>query len=213
VDTTLPDADDTRRYLTARGARALGIAEVRDLADYHHWKRTTTAPVVDELVKDGTLIEIETEQAEGDPRPMVIHRDHLPALEAILNGIIAPVRTTFLNPFDNLVWSKDRVQALWGFKQKLEAYTPAKDRVWGYYCLPILWRDQLIGRFDPKLERKTNTLRIKALYLEPGIDPAEEMIADVANVLRDFAAWHGAVTLVIERSDPAEFGKKLSEAL
>ncbi len=209
VDRTPPDPESTRLHLLERGARALGIGEVRDLADYHHWKRGDTARVVKQLVHDGRLIEIETEQAEGDPRPMFIHVDNLPVLEQILNGVIAPVRTTFLNPFDNLIWSKDRVQALWGFKQKLEAYTPAKDRVWGYYCLPILWRDRLIGRFDPKLERKTGTLRINALYLEPGIDPSEDLIADVVGALRDFIAWHGASDLVIERSDPAEFGEKL----
>jgi uncharacterized protein YcaQ len=213
VDTTLPDPDATRRHLIERGARALGIGELRDLADYHHWKRGDAAPVVADLVSDGTLIEIEAEQADGDPRPMFVHRDHLATLEQILGGAIIPARTTFLNPFDNVLWSKDRVAALWGFRQKLEAYTPAKDRVWGYYCLPILWKNRLIGRFDPKLERKTRTLRIKAIYLEAGIDPAEELIADVADAMRDFMVWHGAVDLVTERSDPAAFGERLRAAL
>ena len=213
VDTTLPDPDETRRYLIARGACALGIGEIRDLGNYHHWNLRDTTPAVKQLVRDRILIEIEAERVEGDPRPMFVHADNLPLLEQILDGAIIPARTTFLNPFDNLVWSKERVQALWGFRQKLEAYTPAKDRVWGYYCLPILWRDQLIGRFDPKLERKTGTLRIKALYLEAGIDPAEAMIADVAGVMRAFMAWHGATDLVIEKSDPAVFGEKLRKTL
>jgi hypothetical protein len=143
---------------------------------------------------------------------MFVHRDHIATLEQILDGAIAPARTTFLNPFDNVLWSKDRVGALWGFRQKLEAYTPSKDRVWGYYCLPILWKDCLIGRFDPKLERKNGTLRIKAIYLEAGVDPAEELIADVAGAMRDFMAWHGAADLVIERSDPAAFGEQLRAA-
>ena len=82
----------------------------------------------------------------------------------------------------------------------LEAYKPAPDRIWGYFCLSILHRDRLVGRFDPKLERKSGTLRLVALYLEPGIQPDDELVADVATALRDFMAFHHATTLVIERS-------------
>ena len=69
--------------------------------------------------------------------------------------------------------------------------------------------DRLVGRFDPKLERKTGTLRLKALHLEPGIVPDEELVADVAAAMRDFLAFHGAKNLIIEQSQPGEFGEKL----
>ncbi len=94
----------------------------------------------------------------------------------------------------------------------LEAYTLEPKRRWGYFCLPILHKDRLVGRFDPKLERKTGTLRLKALHLEPSIQPDEELIAGVA-AMRDFMAFHHAKTLTIERSNPPEFGKKLIKAL
>jgi uncharacterized protein YcaQ len=71
----------------------------------------------------------------------------------------------------------------------------------------------LIGRFDPKLERKNGRLRFKALYLEPDIAPDERLIADVAAALRRFMDWHEANDLVIERSDPVVFGVKLLGAL
>ncbi len=102
---------------------------------------------------------------------------------------------------------------MWGFRQVLEAYKPAPKRIWGYFCLPILHRDRLVGRFDPKLERKTGTLRLRALYLEPDVAPEEQLIADVAAAMRDFLAFHDARDLVIERSDPAEFGDRLLAAL
>lgn len=83
----------------------------------------------------------------------------------------------------------------------------------GYFCLPILHRDRLVGRFDPKLERKTGTLRLLALYLEPSAAPEDGLVADVAAALRDFLAFHDATDLVIERSDPSEFGDRLLAAL
>ena len=68
----------------------------------------------------------------------------------------------------------------------------------------------MVGRFDPKLERKTGVLRLKALYLEPGIAPNAELVSDIATALRDFMAFHDAKELVIEQSEPAAFGEKLA---
>ena len=95
----------------------------------------------------------------------------------------------------------------------LECYKPARDRVYGYFCFPILHKDRLIGRFDPKLDRKSSVLSLNAIYLEPGIKPDDELVAGVAAAMRDFLSWHGAKSLKIEKSDPPAFGKKLMKAL
>jgi uncharacterized protein YcaQ len=108
-----------------------------------------------------------------------------------------------------LWWAVRRDEQLWGFHQSIEAYLPAPKRMYGYFCLPILHHERLVGRFDPKLERKTGILRLRALYLEPGIQPAEELVSDTAASMRDFMAFHSARELVIERSEPADFGEKL----
>jgi uncharacterized protein YcaQ len=98
---------------------------------------------------------------------------------------------------------------LWGFRQSLEAYKPAPQRIWGYFCLPILHGERFVGRFDPKLERQNGLLRIKALYLEQGIKPDDELLSGIATALRDFLAFHNAKDILIERSQPARLGKKL----
>ena len=85
--------------------------------------------------------------------------------------------------------------------------------MWGYFCLPILRRDKLVGRFDPKLERQAKVLRLKALYLEADVEPDEELVSGVANAMRDFMAFHQAKELVIEKSQPIEFGDKLLKVL
>ena len=92
----------------------------------------------------------------------------------------------------------------WDFHQVLECYLPAPKRVFGYFCLPILYQDRLVGRFDPKLERKTGLLRIKALYLEAGIKPDEGLIQGTAIAMRDFMTFHKAKELVIEKTEPGK---------
>lgn len=213
VDTTPPTRDETHRHVLERAARAVGIGDAGHIADYAYMKKGEAAPTIAALAADGVLFEVEVESANGSARTLLVHRDHRPALDQIAGGAIRAARTTFLNPFDSLFWAKGRDQLMWGFRQTLEAYRKAPDRIWGYYCLPILWRDRLIGRFDPKLNRKTGALRLEALYLEPGIAPDDDLIADVAAAMRDFMAWHGARDLVIDKSDPAAFGEKLLAAL
>jgi len=213
VDTSEPSADEEHRHHVARAARALGIGTAGHIADYAYMKRGPAAPFVADLVEGGELVEVDAETASGEVATLLVHRDLLPLVEPAADGALQAERTTFLSPFDSLFWPRNRDQLLWGFRQALEAYKPARDRIWGYFCLPILHRERLVGRFDPKLERGNGTLRVKALYLEPGIAPEEDLIAGVAGAMRDFMAWHNAADLVIERSTPDDFGAKLLAAL
>jgi hypothetical protein len=213
VDTTPPTQEETFRFSLEQAARALGIAQKGQLADYAFMKRGEAAPVITALIDEKVLVEVDAETVSGQPAPFVVHRDALPLLEQAADDALPARRTTFLSPFDSLFWAKDRDEQLWNFVQTLEAYKPEPQRIWGYFCLPILHHDRLVGRFDPKLERKTGTLRLKALYLEPGIEPAEDLVADVAAALRSFMEWHAARHLVIEKSTPSEFGERLLAAL
>lgn len=119
----------------------------------------------------------------------------------------------FLSFFDSLFWCRGRDIQFWGYQNLLEAYTRAENRKYGYFCLFLLHHDRLAGRFVPKLERKTGVLHIKALYLEEGVEPDDERISGVASAMRDFMAFHYARELVIEKSQPEEFGEKLLKVL
>ncbi len=211
VDTTQPTDEEMYLHFLERSALALGVCQPMQVADYTYIKRGTARPLIEGLIKDGTFIEIQGELADGTTADLVIHRDNLSLLGQIADGAIQAVHTTFLSPFDSLFWASKRDQQFWNFEQTLEAYKPSPQRKWGYFCLPILHHDRLIGRFDPKLERKTGTLRLKALHLEPGIDPDEGTIADVATAMRDFMVFHNASDLVIEAD--IEFGRKLMAGL
>jgi uncharacterized protein YcaQ len=212
VDTTPVSAEVARRFCLEQAAKALGVFDLRHLALYTYMRATPFRSEVKALAKDGALVEIQGESIKGIKKWMV-HRDNLPLLQRAADGVIGARRTIFLAPFDSLLWARDRDQMLWGFKQLIESYKPAKDRVYGYFCLPILHRDQLMGRFDPRLEHKSGVLHLNALYLEPGIRPDDELVADVATAMRDFLYWHDVPSLKIEKSDPVAFGKKLESAL
>ncbi len=213
VDRTEPTPEERDRFWVERGAQALGVCTPRQAGDYTWMKITHAAPAAEALLKAGTVVPI-TGELEGRRKgELIIHRDLLPVLERAADGGMQAGRTTFLSPFDSLFWAGRRDEQLWGFRKSLEAYLPAAKRTYGYFCLPILHKDRLVGRFDPKLERAHGRLRLKALYLEPGVKPDEELVAGVAAAMRDFLAFHSARELVIEKSQPAAFGKKLLAAL
>ena len=101
-----------------------------------------------------------------------------------------PTRTTFLSPFDRLVHDRARTEALWNFFYRLEMYVPKAKRVYGYYVLPILRGDKLIGRIEPVFDRKSRILRVNGVWWEPGAKPVA-----LERPLRGLAAFVGARTI------------------
>ncbi len=212
VDTQAATMEEAQRYIVEEAVRALGVCRPMQAAEYAYLKRGTARPVIEALISEGIFIEVQGELADGSQADLIVHRDNLPLLQRAAEGQLPAQRTSFLSPFDSLFWAKGRDQDFWAFRQILECYKKEKDRVWGYFCLPILHKDRLVGRFDPKVDRKQGILILKALYLQPGITPEEDLVAAVAATLRDFMAWQNATELVIKKSDPAEFGEKIQKA-
>jgi len=112
-----------------------------------------------------------------------LERGRLVAHPEAENGPV-PTRTTFLSPFDRLVHDRARAEALWGFYYRLEMYVPAAKREYGYYVLPILHGDRLVGRIEPVFDRKERRLNVKGVWWEPG-----EREIDLAEPLGDLERW------------------------
>lgn len=213
VDTSEPTADEALRHRLELGLKAFGICRADQIGDYTHMRKRDSRPHVKAMREQGILVEVQAELLDGDTHALAVHRDNVPLLEEAASGELKAERTTFLSPFDGLFYAHGRDEEVWGFRQVLEAYKPKDQRIWGYFCLPILHRDRLVGRLDPRLDRKANRLHLEHLHLEPGIKPEDEIVAAVAGAMRDFMAFHSATELVIEHSDPATFGQKLSKAV
>jgi uncharacterized protein YcaQ len=101
-----------------------------------------------------------------------------------------PTRLTFLSPFDRLIHDRDRTERLFGFYYRLEMYVPKAKREYGYYVLPILRGDRLVGRIEPVVDRKRRALSVKGVWWEPGVKPAS-----LERPLRELAAFVGADTI------------------
>ena len=172
-----PEEADRARIREAVGA--LGVGTVGDLADYFRMKNVPTARAVRQLVDRGELREV---SVEGWSRPAYVSED----------AVVPRFRrgTGLLCPFDPLVWDRGRTERMFGFRYRIEIYTPRAKRVYGYYVLPFLMDGRLVGRLDAKSDRHTGVLRIPAAYAEPGVDlPAAARV--LAGELHLMAAWLG----------------------
>jgi len=142
----------------------------------------------DRLVRDDVLVACEIEGVRGT---WYVHRDLLEPARPFRG------RTTLLSPFDPLVYDRTRALELWSFRYKLEIYVPAAKREFGYFVLPILHRDRLVGRIDPLFDRKANVLRVNQVYAEDGAQEAAG--APIANAIHELARWLGAADVDIGR--------------
>jgi uncharacterized protein YcaQ len=194
----VPTREDVLRALTLRTVKALGVALAAWVPDYFRLLKTGNAKRLEALAGDGLLERIEI---EGLPGPA--YRD--PAAEAV----DPPSLTTLLSPFDPLVWDRQRLKDLFDFDYTIECYTPAAKRRFGYFTLPILHRGALVGRLDPKAHRAIGQFEVKALALEPGVEPSDDLVRGLASALRRLAAWHGTPELIIRRSEPADLGERV----
>ena len=197
VDTTVPTPQEMARFTIRTVLGRDGFA--RPEAIGWGWRRS---PAVDgalaEMVAAGEVVKVAIQGWEGE------HCALASALEALPRRARRRKRLHILSPFDGMVMGRGRKQALFGFACKLECYTPAAKRRWGYFCLPILWGQEFIGRLDPKADRKKRTLIVKALLFEPGFADLDAVLAPLADKLRDFAAFNGCDRIVVERVEPAK---------
>ncbi|MEL6525183.1 MAG: crosslink repair DNA glycosylase YcaQ family protein, partial [Chloroflexota bacterium] len=126
--------------------------------------------------------------------------DDVPLLEKIEAGDWQG-HTVLLSPFDNLICDRDRTELIWDFYFRIEIYVPPAKREYGYYVLPILHGDQLIGRISMEMNRKTNTLHALATYAQD--DAPADAVSDIRDSLEALADFLGAENIVFGETMPA----------
>ena len=188
--------------------QALGVTKAEWIPDYFRLSKTEGKAAIQRLEKQGRLMPVDV---EGWKTPGYIHPENLKQVEAATKGKIPRSKTTFLSPFDPLVWDRARALDLFNFDYKIEVYTPAPKRKYGYFTLPILYNNALIGRIDPKAHRKEGIFEVKALHLEPGVVVDDALVTEVKSALQACAAWHKTPQVIVRYAAKPGLAKRLSD--
>jgi uncharacterized protein YcaQ len=177
-----PDREERLQQFALRAVRARGVLTASGIVE--HWRlrggAKTIAPAVEELVADGRL------------RRLAVEDDGAPVYVAAASELDrpAPAAAVLLSPFDNLLWDRPFARRIFGFDHLIEVYKPAPQRRYGYYVLPFLWGERIVGRADLKSERRESRLLVRAFHREPGVrasasldDALERALARLARTI------------------------------
>jgi uncharacterized protein YcaQ len=190
--------DEAKYQLMKRSAIAHGIGTLNDLADYFRIKQTRAKDALQRLVDEGEVLPV---TVPGWNKPAYLHKDA--RIPRRIEG------AALLSPFDPVVWERDRALRMFGFHYRIEIYTPAAKRIFGYYTLPVLIDDALVGRIDLKNDRQAKVLRVQSAWREEGAPAGIEQ--RIVPVLREIAAWQGCDAIAV--ADRGDLARDLAGAL
>jgi uncharacterized protein YcaQ len=191
----LPAREVARRILDTQ-LRALGVASTKQFGWAFDGRPPGWERALAELVREGRVVAVHVEGQSGE---WFAHAEVL--------AMQWRPRTVLLSPFDQLVHDRDRLLALFDFFYRLEMYVPPAKRQYGYYVLPILHGDRLIGRVDPLFDRKTGVFTVKGLWGESGAP--DDVGPAIAAQIRDLAGWVGASRIEVAGPAPAAWKSAL----
>jgi uncharacterized protein YcaQ len=208
VDTTMPSEKEEKYFFIRRALNAMGIATVQDINRYigisgrlNKW--------LNDLLGTGDVSEV---RIEGLTKPYFILTDDCPKISHRRPKDDRRVR--FLSPFDNSIILRDHTEAIFDFKYSLECYVPKNKRKYGYFVLPILWRNRLVGRLDPKADRLRKVLLVNNLHLEDEVEEYSSFVTALADRLNDFARFNKCDHVELNKKKiPAKLFRRLSSNL
>ncbi len=191
---------DITRIAAQRSLRALGVATARQIQQHFiRGRYPNLNRVLADLEHEGRIERVQVGEWNGE---WFIHADDVPLLEQAWQP-----RTTLLSPFDNLICDRARTKLLYDFDYTIEIYTPAAKRQYGYYVLPILHGDRLIGRIDSTMDRAHARLNVNAVYAEP--NAPENAARAIANAVEELGAFLGAEDIMYTRRVPTAWKRAL----
>ncbi|MCA1553432.1 MAG: winged helix DNA-binding domain-containing protein [Chloroflexi bacterium] len=200
---------EVTRRAAQRSLRALGVATAKHI-EWHFTRRRypDLKQVLSEWADQEIIVPVQIkDNGEAWRGEWFVHQADLPLVEELARDEWQP-RTTLLSPFDNLICDRDRTEQMWNFYFRISIYTPKAQRVHGYFVMPILHGDQLIGRVDPKMDRAKRELLINAVHLEPNVPRTLKVARAVRDAVEDLARFLGATSVRYEGT-PSEWATVL----
>lgn len=208
VDTTCPTEAELGRFLVRRALAAHGFAQAKEIRDHIKSREELIRLALCELLDSGEVVMVEVAGVPGK-----VYYALADQLDRLVRLRPLQPRLHLLSPFDNLIIDRERTKRLFDFDYTIECYTPAEKRQYGYFCLPVLWGAQLVGRIDPKADRQQRVLVVHSLHLEPGFKPDDAFTAALASKLSALAAFNQCDCVRISRSPSPAFTTELKKQL
>lgn len=219
LDTSYPSEEELGRHLIHRALSAWGVASEKEICTYIQPGSTRDASFAaagKEVISKSLAALLD----EGAVIPLSIQDDNRSQYYALAGAVenpnsMHPVKPQvfLLSPFDNLIIKRERIKRLFGFDYKLECYVPAAKRKIGYYVLPILWGEKLVGRFDSKTDRKRKILILQNLMFEPDFTTFEDFLPVFADKLATMAHFNECDKIEIKKVSPEKIKTPLKNLL
>ena len=206
IDTTVPTEAEMSRYLIERTLQAHGLASTQAMTYLRRGVKPSVKKVLKEMVEAQEIVAVQVEGVEKQTyytTPNVLQKiGELPDSQAV----------HLLSPFDNVAIQRKRLSHLFGFDYTIECYVPKAKRVYGYFSLPILWGNQMVGRLDSKADRKTRTFYIRNLVFESHFAAFDLFSPVFVKKVASFARFNGCDSIVVEQVSPKPYGLLLKKA-
>jgi uncharacterized protein YcaQ len=204
--------EEVVRRAAQKSLKALGVATEKQIQNHYiRGGYPELAKVLEQLRREGRVVRaVIEENGEKWADDLYIHVDSLRDLDDV-QGEGWQRRTTLLSPFDNLIADRDRTEWLFDFYYRSEIYTPKAKRKYGYYVLPVLSGDRLIGRIDPKMDRKTKTLHVYAVHREEDGPDSLETANEIAGSVAQLGHFLGAERIQYGETIPANWARAIQD--
>lgn len=204
VDTTMPSSEEFAEHILDQQLRCHGLVSLKGLTYQRRNTelRTAVKALVTGRLEQGSLERVQLSGGEVFYLEAGAFERSLPRLSN---------RMSILSPFDNSVIQRERLKSLFQYDYQLECYVPAAKRKYGYFCLPLLFRDEFIGRMDCKVHRKRNHLEIKSLYFEKGY--GDMVVEAFVDALKDFCRFQQCSSVILAKISPKKLYQQCQDAL
>jgi uncharacterized protein YcaQ len=219
TDTRVPDARETAEHVIRRALGAMGIAEAREIHEYLQPAAARDSNfravawdvllrTLGELAEEKAVVPVRLEGQKETPYYALAA-----AAERLADAPKCKGAVHLLSPFDNLIIQRERTERLFDFHYTLECYTPGRKRVHGYFVLPVLFGERLVGRVDPQADRKSGKMALHNVSLEDGFRPTDAFLAEFSKAIAGFAKFNRCDAVAIEKVRPAKLKPVLRNRL
>ena len=218
INTTLPTEEELNRFFILRALKSLGVATEKeiqkfmqpgtvDISDMQVTKRKTMHKIINEMCEAGEIINL---QIENDKVTNYVLPE---TLSNIKKRKTPSTKVHFLSPFDNLIIQRERTKRIFNFDYTIECYVPEPKRKYGYFVLPILWKNNFIGRMDTKADRKSKQFIVNNLVFENSFNDYDGFLPRFTKELNNFAKFNNCDSIIINKCLPSKLKSKIKTEL